>query len=106
MCVCEGDGNAGMGGVVDVIAVSAGCEHMCGTHVVLEMSVVRGMRGVGGVCTIKMCMCLARSGVGGVTGRLGLGFSNPIGTRGVWDVYLCLGGGGFGGSGWVDWSRV
>ena len=30
---------------------------------VLWMSVVRGMRGVGGVCV--MCMCLARGGVGG-----------------------------------------
>ena len=32
------------------------------------MSVVRGMSGVGGVCT--MCMCLARGGVGreGVSG--------------------------------------
>ena len=30
---------------------------------VLWMSVVRGMRGVGGVC--EMCMCLARGGVGG-----------------------------------------
>ena len=29
---------------------------------VLWMSVVRGMRGVDGVC--KMCMCLARGGVG------------------------------------------
>ena len=29
---------------------------------VLWMSVVRGMRGVGGVC--EMCMCLARGGVG------------------------------------------
>ena len=29
----------------------------------LVMSVVRGMRGVGGVC--DMCMCLARGGVGG-----------------------------------------
>ena len=29
---------------------------------VLEMSVVRGMRGVGVVCA--MCMCLARGGVG------------------------------------------
>ena len=35
---------------------------------VLWMSVVRGMRGVGGVC--EMCMCLARDGVGreGVSG--------------------------------------
>ena len=30
---------------------------------VLVMSVVRGMRGVGGV--YEMCMCLARGGVGG-----------------------------------------
>ena len=30
---------------------------------VLWMSVVRGMRGVGGVC--EMFMCLARGGVGG-----------------------------------------
>ena len=30
---------------------------------VLGMSVVRGMRYVGGVC--EMCMCLARCGVGG-----------------------------------------
>ena len=29
---------------------------------VLEMSVVRGVRGVGGVC--ERCMCLARGGVG------------------------------------------
>ena len=35
---------------------------------VLWMSVVRGMRRVGGVC--EMCMCLARAGVGdeGVSG--------------------------------------
>ena len=35
---------------------------------VLCMSVVRGMRGIGGVC--EMCMCLARGGVGeeGVSG--------------------------------------
>ena len=30
---------------------------------VLGMSVVRGMRGVGVVC--EMCMCLARGGMGG-----------------------------------------
>ena len=46
--------------------VSAG--QVCGTHGsgivysaadVLWMSMVRGMRGVGGVC--EMCMCLARN---------------------------------------------
>ena len=45
---------------------------VCGTHGsgivsstadVLRINVVRGMRGVGGVCEI--CMCLARGGVGG-----------------------------------------
>ena len=42
------------------------------------------VRGVGGVC--DMCMCLARSGVGGEGGEwmreLGLGFTNPLGTVG------------------------
>ena len=33
---------------------------------VLWISVVCGMRGVGGVC--EMCMCLARGGVGGEGG--------------------------------------
>ena len=55
----------GTGGVV---VVSAGHDCVCGTcgsgivsstaHV-LGISVVRGMRGVGGVC--EMCMCLARA---------------------------------------------
>ena len=52
---------------------------------VLEMSVVRG---VGGVC--DMCMCLARGGVGGVGSEwvrgLCLGFTNPGGTWGKWDM--------------------
>ena len=59
---------------------------------VLWMSVVRGMIVVGGVC--KMCMCLARGGVGGDGGEwmrgLGLGFTNPVGTGGVLGVCLCL----------------
>ena len=45
-----------------------------------RMSVVRGMKGVGGVCG----MCLARGDVGGEWIRgLGLGFSNLVGTGGV-----------------------
>ena len=46
------------------------CGCTCGSGIVssaagvLWMSVVRVMRGVGGVC--EMCMCLAGSGVGGV----------------------------------------
>ena len=59
----------------------------------LWMSVVRGMRGVGGVC--EMCMCSTRSGVCGIGGKwmrgLGLGFTNPVGTGGVLDMCLCFG---------------
>ena len=59
-----------MGDGWGVVVVSAG--HVGGTYGsgivsnatnVLWMSVVRGMRGVVGVC--HMCMCLARGGVGG-----------------------------------------
>ena len=64
---CEGDGNAGVGSGGGVVAVSM-C--MCGTRGsgvlasacdMLEMSVVRDVCGVCG-----MCMCLARGGEGGV----------------------------------------
>ena len=65
----------------------------------LWMSVVSGMRGIGGVC--EMCMCLARGGVGGEGGEwmrgLGLSFTNPVGTGGVLDMCLCFGCGGVGG---------
>ena len=40
-----------------------GSGNVSSTADVLSMSVVRRMRGVGGVC--EMCMCLARGGVGG-----------------------------------------
>ena len=54
---------------------------------VLWMSVVRGMREVGGVC--EMWMCMARGGVGGEMMRgLGLGFTNHVGTGGVLDICL------------------
>ena len=72
---------------------------------VIEMSVVRGVGGV-----YDMCMCLARGGVGGLGGEwvrgLGLGFTNPGGTRRKWDMGLCFGCGGVGGvggSGWAAW---
>ena len=67
--MCEGDGHAGEGDG-DVVLVSAG--HVGGTRDscivssaadMLGMSVVRGMRGVGGVCV--MCMYLTRGCVGG-----------------------------------------
>ena len=52
-------------------------------------------------------MCLARGGVGGEWMRgLGLGFTNPVGTGGVLDVCLCLGGGGVGYVGGVGWKWV
>ena len=45
---------------------------------------IRGIRGVGGVC--EMRLCLVRGGVGGEgvgwMRGLGLGFTNPVGTRG------------------------
>ena len=59
---------------------------------VLEMSVVRG---VGGVCD----MCLAWGGVRG----LGLGFTNPGGTWGKWD--MCVFWLRWCGCGWC-WGRV
>ena len=71
--MCEGDGNAG------VLAVH-GLGFVSTADGVLDMSMVRGVRGVGGVC--KMCMCLAQGGVGGVEGELvrglGLGLTNPV----------------------------
>ena len=91
--------------------VSAG--QVCGTHGsgivysaadVLWMSMVRGMRGVGGVC--EMCMCLARSGVcgegGSVDERIGLwiylscGNSGCVGRVSVFRLRWC---------GWCGWCR-
>ena len=63
---CEGDINAGMGDGEGVVIVSAWHEYVGGTPDsadMLGMCVVRGMRGVSGVC--EMCMCLARGGVRG-----------------------------------------
>ena len=94
----------------------ASAGHVGGTHDsgivysaadVLWMSVVREIRGVGGVC--EMCMCLARGGVGGEGVEwmrgLGLCLTNPEGTGGLLDVCLCLGYGGVGGVGgeWVGY---
>ena len=60
------------------------------------MSVVRGMRGVGGIC--EMCYSLAGGGVGGeMMSGLGLGFTNPVGAGGVLDACLCFVYGGVGG---------
>ena len=67
MCVCKGDGSAGVESGAGVVAVSAYMGGTRGSGVlssagdVLAMSVVRGVGGV-----YDMCMCLARSGVGGV----------------------------------------
>ena len=55
---------------------------------------MHGMRGVGGVC--EMGICLARCGVGEGVRGLGLGLTNPVGTGGVFDLCLCLGCGGYG----------
>ena len=60
---------------------------------VLGVRVVRGMKGVGGVC--EMCMSLVRGGVEGdwIRGFV-LGFTNPVDAEGVLDVCLYLGCGG------------
>ena len=73
---------------------------------VLEMSVVRG---VGGVC--DMCLCMPRGvWVVCVEGEwvrgLSLGFTNPGGTRGRWDMCLCICFCGVCGVGWVCWVSV
>ena len=67
---------------------------------VIDMSVVRGVRGVSGVC--ELCMCLARAGLKVWLRGLSLGFTNPVGTGGVWDMCLCFGCGGVG----VCWGIV
>ena len=72
-----------------VFAVSAGLEYMEGTRGegivpcaadVLCMSAVGGIKGVGGVC--GMCMCLARGGEW-IRG-LGLWFTTTVGTGECW----------------------
>ena len=119
---CEDDDNAGVvdgGGVVIVSTEHVGGARGSGIVFsaanVLGMSVMRGVRRVGGVC--EMCLCLARGGVGGEGGEwmrgLGLDFTNPVGTVGVLDVCLCLACGfgvGVGGVGFVGregaWNMV
>ena len=60
--MCEDDGNAGVGSVEGVVAVSACMSGTRGSGVlsiagdVLEMSVVRG---VGGVCEMYICLAWA-----------------------------------------------
>ena len=85
---CYGSAGVEDGECVD--GMSAGHENLGGTRDsgimsnaadVIEMSVVREMKGVGGVC--EMCMCLAPGGVGGdgsewIRGFC-LGFTNPVG---------------------------
>ena len=118
---CEPDGNAGVGDGGGVVMMSARHECAGGTPGsgimsnaadLLGMRVVCGMRGVGGVC--EMCICLARGGVGREGGEWirgwGLGYTNPVGIGGVLDVclFLCCSGVGSGlwlgpGSGRVVW---
>ena len=66
-----------MGDSGGVVVVSAG--HVggtCGSGIVSIAADVLGMRGVGGVC--EMCMCLARGGVGGEGGSGWEDFVLPI----------------------------
>ena len=92
---CKIDGNAGVWDRGNVIAVSAGCECMgdtCGSGVVssaydeLDMSMVRGLKGVdvGGVW--DMCLCLGCGGVGAVGGMGGWPVSGSGRVVGVMSV--------------------
>ena len=105
----EGDGNAGVGDVGGVVVVKAVYGYVGGTRGpgivssavdVLGMREVHGVRGVGGVCEMCMCMCLAwDSARWEWIRRLVLGYTSPVGTGGVLDVCLYLGCGGVGGLG-------
>ena len=65
-----------------VSAGHVGCTR--GLGIVSSAADVPWMRGVGGVCE----MCMAQDGVGGEWMRgMGLGFTNPVGTGGVLDVW-------------------
>ena len=76
---------------------------MSSTADVLGTIVVRGMRGVGGVCEMLYVFGRRRRG-GEWMGGLGLGFTNPVGTEGVLDVCLwwCRWGLERGLEGWAD----
>ena len=68
---CEGDGNAGVGDGGGVW-MSSGHEYVCGTRssdIVYNAANMLGMNVMKGVGRVdKMCMCLARGGVGGEGG--------------------------------------
>ena len=96
-----------MGDEGDVVVASAGHECVCGSRGLgivscaadmLGVSVVRGMRGVGGVCEMYMYLALGGEGREWIRG-LGLGFTNPVERGEVLDVCLCLDCGGVG----VQW---
>ena len=55
---------------------------------ILRMSVVRGIRGVGGVC--ETCMCLARGGVGGEAVKWGVVCGVGSESGGVGLCYVCV----------------
>ena len=64
--------------------MSCGECRACGWY----MNVVCGIRGVGGMC--EMCMCLDRGGMGRGMRGLGLCFTNPVG---IGDVFWVAVGG-------------
>ena len=77
-----------MGDLEGVVVVSEGHDYVGGKHgsgIVSRAADELGMRGVGGVC--EMFMCLARGGVAAEWIRgLGFGSTNPLRTEGVLDV--------------------
>ena len=105
---CEVDGNAGVGEDGGcVVTMSADREYVGskrGSCIVssaadiLEMSVLRWMAGVGGVC--EMCLGLG----GGWIRGLDLGYITPVGTGGCSIVSMCLGYRGVGDV-CLEWER-
>ena len=66
------------------MCVTRGSSVVTSAYDMLEMSVVRGVRGVGGVW--EMCVYGSGGVVGVVVERMGLDFNNPVGIGGVWGV--------------------
>ena len=83
---CEADGNVGVGHEYVDGTGGSGIEYSAAD--MLGLSMVHGIRGVGGVCVWLMVVW------GEWISGLDLDFTNPVRTGGVLDVCLCLGCGG------------
>ena len=87
----DGGGVVGMSARHEYVCDTRGSSIISNTFGVLGMSVVRGMKGIYGLC--EMCMYLARGGVRGERGEwirgLGWALLIPWGKRECW-MYICV----------------